>query len=164
MAALVPFWIAIVAVVIGVVAVQTWGDRGSDGRSAAVSPTPSPETTPDAEPTSPRPPSSVDQRAQLVQRHREFGATSETDRDARLLFNLECAGGLMRLTTSREFIYAEVDCEQYAINDDTVRPLLGKPIRITIDPAAGTQPAVLAISSPAGAPRFEAKTVWIGPH
>lgn len=168
MAVLVPFWIAIVAFVIGAVAVEAWRDRDPDDRAAIASRTPSPagtsEGTPAPEPTSPRPPATVDQRAQLVQRHREFGATSETDRDVRLFFNLECADDLMRLTTSREFIYAEVDCDQYTINDDTIRPLLGKPIRITIDPAADAQPAVLVISSPAGAPRFEAKTVWIGPH
>lgn len=168
MAVLVPFWIAIVAFVLVLVATQTWDDTRPEAQGAGVSSTPTPDETsqrtPGPEPTSPAPPAGIDPRARLVRQHREFGATSEIDRDVRLLFNLECAEGVLRLTTSREFVYAETDCNRYTISDDTVRPLLGKPIRITIDPASGAAPAVLAIASPGGDPRFESKTVWIGPH
>jgi hypothetical protein len=76
-----------------------------------------------------------------------------------IFFALRCDGDLLTVSTSRHVIYATLDCLQYWLPDDVVRPFLAQPVRVTVVPGEPVQLTFFSASGDIAA--FVARAVWV---
>lgn len=115
---------------------------------------------PTAEPSRPR---GVPIDAVLITDDTVLGAVSTleaTPADApHLFFWLTCDDRLLTIATTRETIYAELDCGRYWLVHEVVRPYQGQPVRVQI--GAGPEATLIVEATAAGAARFDVDAVWV---
>jgi hypothetical protein len=123
----------------------------------AVTATATPMPTP-----APAKPPGVFEDAALVTESRAFGELSAVpgdDEPLRYFYALTCRDGLLTVATTREVVFAEVECERYWLPDDVTRPFLKQPVRVRILP--GTPGTLVVEALAAGAARLVTGDVWI---
>lgn len=113
-----------------------------------------------AEPPRPR---SVPIEAVLITKDTVLGALSTlapTPAEAPHLFYwLTCDDRLLTIATTKETIYAELDCVNYWLVHEVVRPYQGQPVRVQI--GAGPEAMLVVEATSAGAARFDVDAVWV---
>ena len=111
--------------------------------------TASPQPTP-----TPERPADVPSSAELVTADIRLPAG-----DDRRFFSLRCEEDLLAVATTAETVFATVDCTDYWLSDDVLRPILGAPVEIRV---AVNDPSRLFIDAgDRGVLRFDADAVWI---
>jgi hypothetical protein len=76
-----------------------------------------------------------------------------------VFYALRCDDHLLTVATSKEVVYAQLDCGLYWLPDDVVHPFLAQPVRVR---AAAGSPAQLSFESGSGqVGQFVADAVWI---
>jgi hypothetical protein len=153
MAILVAFW-SMVVVTVTVTAALAMRPGEHDGPAAA----------PVAQPTvTPQRPADVPSTAVLVSGDLMLGdATPPAGTpvaDQHFFYTLRCDDGVLTVTTTHEIVYATVECSQYWIPDDVVRPFLGEPVRVTVDQGDVVVASFMTIAG--GTLRFDAGGVWL---
>jgi hypothetical protein len=147
------YWTAVVVIASTTFALAVTGVGEDEAAAVSRTATPDATATPAATPT-PERPAEVPSTAALVTNDTTLPASG-----ARLFFSLRCEDSLLAVSTTTENIFATVDCTQYWLPDDVLRPFLGTPVEIRV--ARGT-PTLLFVDSEAGGTlRFEADAVWI---
>jgi hypothetical protein len=147
-----------VAVVIAIAAftLTTRHNLRHDGASTATIMTP----TPTAERARPR---GVPADARLVSSDTTLGDTSapapNSANPPHLFFWLTCDDHLLTIATTQETIYAELDCSQYWLVHEVVRPYQGQPVRVRI--SVGPSEVLVVEATTAGAARFNVDAVWL---
>ncbi|MEX2225474.1 MAG: hypothetical protein WEB52_03370 [Dehalococcoidia bacterium] len=76
-----------------------------------------------------------------------------------IFYTLRCDGDVLTVTTTREIVYARVECARYRISDDVVRPFLGEPVRVMVDQGDIVIASFMTIAG--GTLRFDAEGVWL---
>lgn len=124
--------------------------RERDAPPTAVAATQTPETSR---------PRDVPASARPVVADTTFGATSAGSGAPHIFYALSCHDHLLIIATTQETIYAELDCSEYRLPEDAVRPFLSQPVRVRVNPGP---PAVIVVDSiAAGTARFSVGAVWL---
>lgn len=121
-------------------------------QTALATPSVAPSATPE-----PSRPAGVPADAVLVREDTVLDANPPDG--TRLFFWLTCDGPLLVIATTRETVYAEVDCSRYWLVHEVVRPYQGQPVRIAI--TTGPNATLVFESESAGAARFGVGGVWV---
>jgi hypothetical protein len=147
------YWTVVVVIAATVFALAASGVGEDEAAAVSRSPTPVATSTPAATPT-PERPAEVPSTAMLVTEDTTLPASG-----ARLFFSLRCEDGLLAVSTTAETVFATVDCTQYWLPDDVLRPFLGTPVEVRVAIDGTTR---LFVDSDAGGTlRFDAGAVWI---
>jgi hypothetical protein len=127
--------------------------RPSGGEAEPPVPSPTPLTAPS-------PPAGVPASAMPVLAPYDAGTTAviAPERLRRLFFRLECRDDLLVVATTRETIYATLDCSDYGVNFDAWEPLLAQPVHVRVEPG---EPYRLSVEAASAAAYFEADAAWI---
>lgn len=109
-------------------------------------------------------PTGVPDDATLITEDTVLGSTSPgtASEPAHIFYWLTCDDELLTISTTQETVYAEVDCVQYWLVHEVIRPYQGQPVRIDI----GTGPSATLVldAAAAGPARFDVGNVWIRPQ
>jgi len=148
------FWTAMVVVTAVTAALVM---RPGERETAA--PAPTPTALPSREPIRPR---GVPATAAYVPGALTLGDATPppgTPLDEQDIFYfLTCDGQLLSISTTREVVYARVDCLKYWLFYDVVAPFIGQPVEIDSRPAEGT---IAVTTARGGTARFTTDAVWL---
>ena len=147
------YWTAVVVIAATTFALAVTGVGEDEASAVSRSPTPGAMTTPEATAT-PERPAEVPSSAALVTVDTTLPASG-----ARMFFSLRCEDGLLGVSTTAETVFATVECTDYWLPDDVLRPFLGTPVEVRI--AVGSPDLLFIDSEQGGTLRFEANAVWI---
>ena len=118
-------WTASVIVVLVGFSLRAWDDRSQP--PAVVAPLPSPITAPTVQPVETRP-VGVPATAQTVEQTLVLGDVAD---GIHFFQRMQCASGVMTITTSKETVYAEIPCDRM-LPDATLARLRGQMLRIRL--------------------------------
>jgi hypothetical protein len=149
------YWATVVVIAATTFALAVTGVGEDEAATRTAVATRSPQATPSPRATAtPARPADVPGTAVLVT---EDVVLPESDE--RRFFSLRCEDGLLAVSTTAETVFATVDCTDYWVPDDVLRPFLGTRVEVRV---AVNQPTRLFIDSEAGGTlRFDATAVWI---
>ncbi len=109
-------------------------------------------------------PTGVPDDASLITEDTVIGSTSPgtASEPAHIFYWLTCDDQLLTISTTQETVYAEVDCVQYWLVHEVIRPYQGQPVKIEI--TTGPQGTLELDATNAGPARFDVDAVWVRPQ